>query len=554
MAYEADATRPDALMTASARINPKTGKRYNWIDPQQAEKDRAALTKEIALIERQQRALEAREKLLTYTKFTMPDPADPNDLSRSVYEDAIFHREIAKALEAVERGEIPLLIFAMPPRHGKTELATKRMAAWYSGRHPTHDIIVAAASDLLAEDMGADVRAIMHTPQHRQVFPTFKLRRGGNAKNNIQTDAGGRLIFAGKGGTINGRGAHLLLIDDLYKDFAEARSETMRNAAWDWFTKVAMMRRMGMKLVIITMTRWHSDDIIGRLTDPENPHYNAEEAKMWKIIRLPGLAEGDDPLGRRPGEALWPERYDEDYHKGSQRRDPLGFAALVQQRPSVADGVLFRRENIQYYDPKELPENLRCYAASDHAVNVKQRNDPSCFIKVGVDQQNNIYIIEVIWKKMKTDMAVEAMLTLATTGQKPLLWWAERGHISGSIGPFLRKRMLETSRYINIIEVTPKADKEQRAQSIAARVAMGKVYFPRGQWWTEKAVDELMAFPNGTHDDFADALAYIGLGLQSQFGPEKKAKDKVEPVVGSLAWLKQQDRLSDARGRLNSFG
>src|SRR5690606_20560937 len=109
--------------------------------------------------------------------------------------------------------------------------------------------------------------------------------------DNIVTDRGGRIISAGRGGQINGRGAHLLLVDDLYKDADEARSETIRNKAWDWFTKVALYRRMGKRLTVITMTRWHSDDIIGRLTDPDNPHYNAQEAAEWKIIRLPGLAE-----------------------------------------------------------------------------------------------------------------------------------------------------------------------------------------------------------------------------------------------------------------------
>lgn len=535
-------------------INPKTGKRYNWIDPRALEKEAAAVQKQLATTARMMVAEKARSDLLTFTRFTMPDAEAPNDTSRSRYEAAKFHMEVAKAMEAVERGEITQLIFCMPPRHGKTELATKRMAAWYSGKHPNHDIIVASASDLLATDVGADVRTIMGTPQYKQVFANHRLMRGGSAKDNLQTTEGGRLIFAGRGGTINGRGAHLLLIDDLYKDHEEARSETIRDAAWNWFTKVALMRRMGKRLTIITMTRWHSDDIIGRLTDPENPHYSAEEAASWKIIRLPGIAEEDDPLGRQPGEALWPERYDAEYHRSNQRRDPLGFAALVQQRPTVADGTLFRRETMQYYET--LPDDLRFYCASDHAVATKQRNDPSCFVKVGVDKQNNIYIVDVIWRRMATDVAVEAMLAMAGGNMRPLLWWAERGHISGSIGPFLRKRMLETDTYINIVEVTPKADKEQRAQSIAARFAMGKVIFPKGQWWVERALNELLAFPHGTHDDFADALAYIGLGLQFQFGSEKTAKaaNTNAPVTGTVSWLKQQDKWSADRARALANG
>jgi predicted phage terminase large subunit-like protein len=425
------------------------------------------------------------------------------------------------------------------------------LAAWFSGLNPMFDVIVAAAGDDLAMDFGADVRSIMYTPQFKQIFPTFKLSKGGGAKDNIQTTKGGRLIFAGRGGQINGRGAHLLLIDDLYKDANEARSQAIRDQAWEWLVKVALYRRMGKRLTIITMTRWHSDDIIGRLTDPENDYYDAEEAKDWKIIRLPGLAEEDDPLGRKPGEALWPERYDVNYHKSNQRRDPLGFAALTQQRPTVADGTLFLRETIQYYDA--LPENLRYYCASDHAVSTNQRNDPSCFIKVGIDPQDNMYICEVYWRKVKSDVAVEAMLSMAAT-KKPLIWWAEKGHISKSLGPFLKKRMLETGNYINIREVTPIADKQTRAQSIAARVAMGKVFFPRVSWWTEKAVDEMLAFPNGNHDDFVDALAYIGLGLASQFKAVEKISSNTGPKFGTLAWVRQHDKWTEEQRALKSIG
>lgn len=537
-------------MAGDGRINPKTGKRYNWVDPRQKEIDDEKLKRDIAMLERQQVAQIARDDLLKFTQFTMPDPEDINNPNATKYEAADFHKIVAKHLEEVERGDIRQLIFCMPPRHGKTELATKRLAAWYSGRHPDHDVIVAAAGDDLASDFGADTRAIMTSPNYKLVFPTHRLRKGGTAKDNIQTTSGGRLIFAGRGGQINGRGAHLLLIDDLYKDDKDARSQVIRDDAWNWFTRVALKRRMGKKLVIITMTRWHSDDIIGRLTDPKNDYYNEDEAKEWKIIRLTGLAEENDVLGRPVGQALWPSRYDEQYHESDRRRDPLGFAALVQQRPTVADGIMFRRENIKRYNKSDLPANLRYYCSSDHAVGEKQRNDPSCMLKVGVDDLDDIYLTECAWKRMAADLQVETMLAMAGGKTRPLLWWAERGHITKAIGPFLRKRMQETGVYINLVEVTPSADKQTRAQSIAGRVAMGKVYFPNEKW-ADDAIEELLAFPNGNHDDFVDALAYIGLGLQSQFGPARAAP-KQEVNEHTFAWLKKQEahrlRLASLRG------
>ncbi|MFY7925574.1 MAG: phage terminase large subunit [Aquidulcibacter sp.] len=555
-------------MAGDDRINPKTGKRISWERQQAAlradETAAAELQKQLSLLKRQQKAIQAREDLLVFSQFTMPDPEDPNDIDKSRYEAAKFHRKVAAVLDKFVKGELKFsdgrpchqLIFCMPPRHGKTELATKRLVAQYAGNNPSHDIIVAAAGDDLATDFGGDVRAIMHSPTYKQIFPSFKLRRGGNAKDNIQTDKGGRIIFAGKGSQINGRGAHLLACDDLIKDANEARSQTMRDQVWDWLVKVAFYRRMGKRLTLLTMTRWHSDDPIGRLTDPDNPYYNSEEAAEWMIIRLPALAEEDDPLGREPGQALWSERYDEAYHRANQRRDPLGFAALAQQRPTVADGVLFQRENIRYYEPKDLPEDLRIYCASDHAVGTGQRNDYTVLIKVGVDRYSDIYVLDCLRAKVPADKAVEAMLAMASGKHKPLLWWAERGHISKSIGPFLKKRMLETNTYFNLREVTPAVDKEQRAQSIAARVAMGKVYFPKYAPWTEKIINEMLAFPNGTHDDAVDALAYIGLGLQSQFAAGNKSAKKAQqsPEFGTLAWVKLTDRWQKEQREIKMAG
>lgn len=545
---------------ANNRVNPLTGKRRDWEAAQAAKKaadgdDLADIQQRIGLLKRQQMAIAARDKFMPFIKFTSPDPEDPNDVTKSKYKNAKHHDAIARVIEEVVEGNIRFLILTMPPRHGKSEQVSRRLPAWFIGKFPHQNGVVATYNDDFASDFGKDVRGIVNLPQFKQVFPSVRLQRGGAASDRLQTVQGGQWSFVGRGGSLTGRGGHILIIDDLIKDDKEAQSQAIRDQAWSWFTKVAMSRRMGKKLVIMTFTRWHADDPIGRLTDPENPHYNARLASRIKIINLPAIAEEDDPLGRAPGEALWPDgpdTFDLEFLDEQRSLDPLGFAALYQQRPSLLDGDLFKREDIKFYGPGtgvELPEELRFYASSDHAVGIKQRNDPSCFLKIGIDRQSNIYILECVWRKMKSDVAVEAMLAMARGNMKPLIWWAEKGHISKSIGPFLRKRMSETGTYINIREVTPVADKQQRAQSIAARVAMGKVYFPKDMLWSEKAINEMMAFPSGVHDDFVDALAYIGLGLQSQFAPGKsKAAEKAkQPEFGTLDWVKLQDRWSQEK-------
>ena len=509
-------------------------------DEQQKAPSAADLDRRIAAAKRAKRAIEARSDFLKFVKFTMPDPDDPDDIERSMFKDAKHHRAIAKVLEEVEKGHIPRLIVTLPPRHGKSELISRRFISWLLGRDGYRNVIFSTYNDSFAEDFGSDVRNIMSTPQYRQVFPGFGFRKGGASKSRIQSGAGGMAVFVGRGGSITGRGADFLIIDDPIKDAEEASSPTVRQKLYEWFTQVAMTRLMSATAsVIIVHTRWHEDDLIGRLTDPTNPCFNEEEASKWKVINLPAIALDDDPLGRKKGELLWPERFGMEFMEAQRRLDARGFSALYQQRPSPEDGDFFSRDAIQYYTRDQLPKDLRIYAASDHAIGTdKTRNDATVLLVAGVDANDDIYLIDCWWERAAADQVVKAMIELMRR-HRPVMWWAEKGHISKSIAPFLRKRMMEEKVYCAIDEVTPINNKIQRAQSIQGRMSMKKVFFPKNAPWVMNAVDELLKFPNARHDDFVDALAWIGMKLGRMAAPSVGIKkDNGLPKVGTLAWVK----------------
>lgn len=492
-------------------------------------------------------AKKARTSLIEFGRLMMPAPEDPDDVRLSRYQVTRVHQVMAAALEAVERGEIPRLIITIPPRHGKSQLSSKFFPAWFMGRDPYRQMIVASYSAQMAEDFGRAVRGYMQTPAFQQVFPECELKKGGASADRIETEDGGIGVFAGVCGPLTGRGADVLLIDDPVKDREEANSPTMRNKVWDWFLDVAMTRLMGgMGRAVIIMTRWHEDDIVGRLTDPNNPHYNEEEAKLWRIISFPALAEEGDILGRPLDEPLWPERVTKEFLVSQRRMNPRGFAALYQGRPAPEDGDFFRKEWFRTYQPHELPRNLRYYVASDHAVSTADDRDPSIIIPVGVDEDGTIWVLpDVWWRREKTDVVVEAMIDTMER-HHPLAWWAERGHISKAIGPFLRKQMEERGVFCNIEEVVPVKDKQTRAQSIQGRLAMGKVRFPAFAPWWGAARSQMLSFPAGKHDDFVDALAYIGLGLGRIVNASPTRERKKEPPVGTLEWVKAR---ATAEGR-----
>ena len=498
---------------------------------------------------------DARKHLLHFMQLMMPDPKSRNNATTSEYRPSYHHQIIAETLEEMEDGHKRKVLLTCPPRHGKTALATIGFVAWFLGRNPTKSVIVGTYNSDYAGDLGRQVRDFMVSPAYQLVFPGVTLKDDSRASDRLKTVQGGSAFFVGRGGAITGRGGDLLIVDDPLKDDQEAASPTIRQTLWQWFNKTFMTRGMTDKVkVMCIMTRWHEDDLIGRLSDPSNPDYSVSEAKQWHKIDLPALcADPDaDPLGREFGDPLWPQRFNKTYLNGLRERDPVGFSALYQCSPAPPEGIMFTKECLRTYQRHELPANLRVYMASDHAVSTQQQRDKNCILAGGLDEDDNLWILpDIFWRQATADQVVEGMLNMIVT-HKPMIWWAEAGAIGKSLGPFLRKRMQEESTYCAIHEVHPGSDKLARAQAIHGRAMSGKVLFPSFAPWWAAAKDELMKFPTGTHDDLVDALGHLGRGLSQMTSASKPKRDAAHlkrPATGTLAWVKQQSAEDAARAR-----
>ncbi len=516
----------------------------------------------------------AKDDFLTFCQIISPDPNAPDDPDVSQFQIEPHHRLIGEALMKVQKGECLRLAISMPPQHGKSEQISRLFPAWYMGKQPWKNLMFGTYSQDFAQDFGAQVRARMQHPRYAMVFPGVELRKDSTAKDHQVTTAGGQMAFIGRGGAGTGKPADIFIIDDPIKDDTEAQSDTTREAVYQWFTKVAYTRCHTLSAIVIVHTRWNEDDLIGRLLDPDHPDHDTEIAKEWTYINVPAvvrepelaramgitLSSQDDPsvqreFGPAPMAALWASRFSLKHLATAHRLNTRGFDALYMGTPNAEGGDYFKREDIRTYKAKDLPSELRIYAASDHALSEKTSADPSVLGCVGVDENDDIYVLpDLIWDKIPTDRAVEEMIAMMKR-RKPQCWFAESDNIKKSIGPFLRKRMREEKVYVPVFDMaTKQADKVMRARSIQGRMQMGKVLLPEFAFWFPKAQNELLKFPNGAHDDFVDWIAWIGLGLDSEHGASTKKGGPGAPKKGTFGWLKAATKRRERASKVQLGG
>jgi len=448
------------------------------------------------------------------------------------------HKDICRRLEVfsqeVVEGKSPRLMLFLPPRSGKSEIASKTFPAWHLGHNPKHEIIATSYSQELALDFSRKVRGLIQDESYNLMFGVG-LDKSSQSAERWNTSAAGGYVAAGVGGAIMGRGAHIAIIDDPVKNREEAESPTTRQKIKDWYTSTLYTRLAPGGGVLVIMTRWHDDDLAGWLLEQEKGG-----ADKWEVIKYPAVAEMDEKF-RKKGGALHSDRYPiEALQKIRAAIGERDWAALYQQNPVPDEGAYFRQAWFKYYTQQELPplESLAIYQAWDFAIGQNETNDFSVGTTIGVAQNGVAYILDVTAGRWDSFEIVEEMLRIARIW-KPRLVGGEAGQIEMSLGPILNKRMRETRTFFSVERLkTGKRDKIARARPLQARLQQGMVLLPTGSEWATSLKSEMLRFPAGTHDDQVDSLAWcfqmldrFASVVEPKPKPKKSWRDKLKQHV-----------------------
>ena len=409
-----------------------------------------------------------------------------------------FHRVLCAKLEEflkkVENKESPRLIINCPPRHGKSTLVSEKFPVRVLSGHPDWNIIVASYSAVLAERFSRRARDTIRDPFVRENAPHLSLSRDRQGVGEWETSARGGYKAAGILGSITGSGAQIFVIDDPVKDFEEAYSEAIREKVYETYRSVIETRLAPGGGILLTQTRWHEDDLSGRLL--------VEEPELWDKLIFPAIAEQDEEF-RKAGEALHPERYD--LEKLNRIKEGGGWVwnALYQQRPVSPEGGLIKRKWWRFYD--ELP-------AIDKFDEIIQSWDAA--FKGG---SKNDYVVGQVWGRIGTDAYLIAQVRAQMTFSETL----KAIKVLSAQHPYAVLKLIEDKangpaiidslgREIGgFLPVEPGGSKEARCQSISPYIETGNVYIPNPKFnhWVDDFIDECASFPRGANDDQVDAMS-----------------------------------------------
>lgn len=453
----------------------------------------------------------ARQSLVGFVYATCP-----GYLMGWVHEEVCA--ELDAFLAAVQRKASPRLLLTMPPRHGKSEIASRRFPAYALGRYPDLSIIATSYSADLASRMNRDVQRVIDDEAYSEIFPGTRLYG-----KNIRTVASGAYMrnsdffevvgrrggyrSAGVGGGITGMGGDVILIDDPIKDRAEADSPTIRNRVWDWYTSTLYTRLAPGGGIIVIQTRWHMDDLAGRLLEAAR----TGEGDQWRVVNFPAIAEQDE-THRKAGEALHPARYPlEQLHAIRAAIGSRDWEALYQQHPTPDGGGIFKAEWLRFWLPKDLPQDFERMLIS-WDMTFKDGDDSDFVVgQVWGKAGANFYLLDQVRGRMGFTATLAAFQALARKWPQ-----AQRKLVEDKAnGPAVIDCLRNTVP--GIIPVEPDGSKVARAHAVTTYFEAGNVHIPHPSvcGWVSEYMAELTQFPAAAHDDQVDATTQALRDMQT---------------------------------------
>lgn len=505
-----------------------------------------ATPRELAALEQSLRLELALQSPADYAEHCWPDFVRPRHIELL---NASIVRGTRGQLLRADGSPMRGMIVTMPPRHGKSELISKFTPAWFLMKYPDKRVVVTSYSSDFAETWGDKARTLV------QDHPEFglMLNQSTQSKSNwaIAKHFGG-MRTAGAGGPITGTGAHLLIIDDPFKDNEDADSQFNRDKVWDWYQSVVLSRleqpiqRDGETVydppfIILVQTRWHEDDLAGRLIE--------SEPEKWFQFNLAALALPDDPLGRAPGQALWPEKYDEEYLNDLKLSlSARWWSAMYQQSPTIEGGGIFKGDSFLRYNLRRTDrgtlynmfdrENRKSSALDakgwqfctiDLAATTKTTSDYTVAMVFHVTKDKRMLVQDIFREKIEG--ADHERFVQKVQERHPDLRFigVEKATYGITLIQSLRRKG------VPVRELLPDKDKVSRAYAAAAFIEGQKIYFPQSAPWLAEFEHELLAFDNGAHDDMVDCLAY---GARVLADHEKRPVDKPK-----TAFLSRDERI-----------
>ena len=460
-----------------------------------------------------------------------------NRFAAHVYDDYLesWHTTtLCDALDMVRTGAIRFLLIEAPPRHSKSLHVSQLFPAHVVGNEPDKSVIVASYSGDLATDHGRETRNLIQTERYQRIFKT-RLSPDSTAKGkwNTQkfvvgegktepewTNAKGAYNAAGVGGSITGKGADVFIVDDSLKDRKEAESQLVRDNVWNWFRSVARTRLTPEGAMVVMGTRWHQDDLAGRILEEDDwrDYFAPDNGEKWVRLRLMAVAEEDEAPNRLAGDALWPSRYSlaelEDIKKTI---GPYEWEALYQQRPISSETQEFKQGWYKYRTHTEVEAlKRRCRLLSiDTAVSKQASADFTGFV-------DNIVCTEGTWnikawkEKIAPDVLIEMLFSLHLLNKYDRIG-IEEGMYMLVLKPFLDIEMRKRGIYLPIIPLKHNStQKEVRIRGLVPPYAAGAIYHIEGE--CSELEFEQASFPNGKHDDVVDAEAYQPQLLEGMSG------------------------------------